>query len=313
MRAIEFRQFGDPSQLQVVDRPDPKATGTTAVVRVVAAGINPSDVKNIAGAMPQTTLPRIPGRDYSGVVVEGPAEWMGVEVWGSGGDTGFTRDGTNAELIEVPRGSLVRKPNSISHEQAASSGVTFLTAWIGVVEYAALSAGETLAVIGAGGVGGAAIQLAKHRGARAIAITNRPLPADSPAAKVADQVVLTAEGVDGIEADVVLNTVGGEMFDTALKIAARHGRIVLISPGNERRVNFDILDFYRRELRLFGVDSLKRDLVAASAILRELAKGFDAGTLQGPLVSKQFPLEQAADAYRMVAAGSPGRVVLRVS
>src|SRR5580700_5071955 len=113
MRAIEFRQYGDPSVLQLVERPDPRAGDSTAVVRMEAAAINPSDVKNVAGRMSQTTLPRIPGRDYSGVVVEGPAEWIGVPVWGTGGDAGFTRDGTHAELIKVPRASLVRKPEKL--------------------------------------------------------------------------------------------------------------------------------------------------------------------------------------------------------
>jgi len=292
MRAIEFRQFGDPSQLHLVERSDPHASDSTAIVRVAAASVNPSDVKNVAGGMPQTKLPRIPGRDYSGVVIEGPAEWMGAAVWGTGGDVGFTRDGTHAELIEVPRASLVRKPEKLTHEEAASAGVTFLTAWIGVIEYAKLSAGETLAVIGAGGVGSAAIQLAKYRGVRAIAIH-----------RGAD----TSE----IKADVVLNTVGGEMFETALKMAAHRGRVVVISPGKERRVSFDILDFYRNERQLFGVDSLKRDLTAAAETLRELTAAFDAGALLPPRLGEVLPLEQAQEAYRLVAAGSNGRVVLK--
>jgi NADPH2:quinone reductase len=83
-------------------------------VRVIAASINPSDVKNVAGAMSQTSAPRIPGRDVAGVVEAGPAEWIGVEVWGTSDDTGFTRDGTHAELIAVPVASLRRKPKTRS-------------------------------------------------------------------------------------------------------------------------------------------------------------------------------------------------------
>ena len=90
MRAVRFEAFGDPSVLEVAEAPTPAADERTAVVRVMAASINPSDVKNVAGAMKQTTLPRIPGRDYAGVVVAGPAEWIGAEVWGTGGDTGLT-------------------------------------------------------------------------------------------------------------------------------------------------------------------------------------------------------------------------------
>lgn len=311
MRAIEFRQFGDPSQLQLVERPDPHATDSTAIVRVAAASVNPSDVKNVAGGMKQTTLPRIPGRDYSGVVIEGPADWIGAEVWGTGGDVGFTRDGTYAELIEVPRASLVRKPEKLTHEEAASVGVTFLTAWIGVIEYAKLSEGETLAVIGAGGVGGAAIQLAKYRGARAVALSRGPLPADSPAAKMADMVIDTSEGIGDIKADVVLNTVGGEMFETALKLATHHGRVIVISPGKQPRVSFELVAFYRKELQLFGVDSLHRDLTASSHTIRELVPAFESGALFPPRVSRAFPLEQAQEAYRLIASGSSGRVVLK--
>ena len=124
--------FGDPSVLEVVEAAAPTADERTAVVRIMAASINPSDVKNVAGAMTQTTLPRIPGRDYAGVVEAGPAEWIGAEVWGTGGDTGFIRDGTHAEMIAVPVASLRRKPDTLSFDEAASVGVNYLAAWRGI-------------------------------------------------------------------------------------------------------------------------------------------------------------------------------------
>jgi len=91
MRAIRFKAFGDPSVLEMAEITAP--TIGDATVLTMAASINPSDVKNVAGAMKQTTLPRTPGRDFAGVVEAGPAEWIGAAVWGTGGDTGFTRDG----------------------------------------------------------------------------------------------------------------------------------------------------------------------------------------------------------------------------
>src|SRR3984885_10710243 len=118
MRAIRFKAFGDPSVLELTEVAVPAIAETTALVRVTAASINPSDVKNVAGAMKQTTLPRIPGRDFAGVVEAGPAEWIGAAVWGTGGDTGFTRDGTHAEMIAVPVASLRRK-----HPQLRRGGV----------------------------------------------------------------------------------------------------------------------------------------------------------------------------------------------
>src|SRR5271155_4998329 len=108
MRAIRFKTFGDPSVLQLAEVAAPAIGETTALVRVMAASINPSDVKNVAGAMKQTTLPRIPGRDFAGVVEAGPAGWIGAEVWGTGGDTGFTRDGSHAEFIALPAECLRR-------------------------------------------------------------------------------------------------------------------------------------------------------------------------------------------------------------
>ena len=82
--------------------------------------------------MKQTTLPRIPGRDFAGVVNAGPAEWIGAEVWGTGGDVGFTRDGTHAELLAVPTASLRRKPSTLSFDEAASVGGNYMAAWCGV-------------------------------------------------------------------------------------------------------------------------------------------------------------------------------------
>src|ERR1700679_3812938 len=120
MKVIEFKEFGSPSQLKVSERPLLRADANTAVVRIEAASVNVSDVKNVAGKMSQTTLPRVPGRDYSGVVGDGPADWIGAEVWGTGGDVGFPRDGTHAEYIVVPRTSFRRKPAKLSHDQAGS-------------------------------------------------------------------------------------------------------------------------------------------------------------------------------------------------
>ena len=95
MRAIRFEAFGDPSVLKLAEVATPAADESTALVRVMAASINPSDVKNVAGAMKQTTLPRIPGPDFAGVVEKGPTEWISAAVWGTGGDTGFNGDGTH--------------------------------------------------------------------------------------------------------------------------------------------------------------------------------------------------------------------------
>jgi NADPH:quinone reductase-like Zn-dependent oxidoreductase len=295
----------------------PQLDATSALVAVRAASINPSDVGNVAGRFPQTTLPRTPGRDYAGVVVEGPAGWVGAEVWGTG-DGGFARDGSHAGFVAVPGASLRKKPARLSFAQAASAGVTFVAAWLGVIDYAALRPGETLVVIGAaGGVGGAAVQIGRWTGARVIGVDRIVPEANSPAA-VADDFV-TPEPADsarvvneltaGRGADVVLNAVGGPTFEPSLHMLAHAGRLAVLASPGERRQSFDLIDFYRNESRIFGIDTLKRDATASALILERLAPGFESGALRAPAIAAAFPLDRAAEAYRLASGPAHGRVV----
>jgi NADPH:quinone reductase-like Zn-dependent oxidoreductase len=319
MRAIRFETFGDPSVLQVTELPAPPTGDGTALVRVIAASINPSDVKNVAGAMSQTTLPRIPGRDYAGVVEAGPPEWLGAEVWGSGGDTGFTRDGTHAELIAVPVASLRRKPGALSFEQAASVGVNYIAALCSI-EVAGLQANETVLLIGGGGgVGSAAVQIARRLGARVIGAERGAPRPDAPINAIAEKLIVGAQDLPaevraatgGKGADVVLDLVGGVMFASAVNCLALRGRLVEISATGQREVSFNIADFYHNESRLFGVDTLKRDLTASAEVLDALTPGFVAGDYRAAPIAETLGLAEAQGAYRKVAAGAAGRIVLR--
>ncbi|MEH1919584.1 hypothetical protein [Nostoc sp.] len=94
-----------------------------------------------------TTLPHIPGRNFAGVVVAGAQDWISREVWWTGGDLGFTRDGTHAEFLLLPIAAVRPKPRILSMEEAASVGVTYVTAWVCVMEAAQAQAGETLLVV----------------------------------------------------------------------------------------------------------------------------------------------------------------------
>jgi len=319
MRTIEFSSFGDPSVLKLTEAPTPDIDEQSALIRVMAASINPSDVKNVAGAMKQTTLPRVPGRDYAGVVEAGPAEWLGAAVWGTGGDVGFTRDGTHAELISVPLASLRRKPDSLTFDQAASVGVNYVAAWCGI-EAASLRARETLLLIGAGGgVGAAAAQIARHRGARVIGVDQRLPPPDAPIHAIAEKLIIGTEDLPaevrkatgGRGADVVFDLVGGIMFRSAVDSLALRGRLIELAATGRREVSFDLADFYHNESRLFGVDTLKRDLTASAEVLDALTPGFVAGDYRAAPLGETYKLTEAQSAYRQVAAGAAGRIVLR--
>ncbi|MGA6973516.1 MAG: zinc-binding alcohol dehydrogenase family protein [Candidatus Binatus sp.] len=320
MRALQFSEFGPPSNLRLIELPDPKADAATAVIKVAAGSITPSDVKNVEGKMEGTTLPRVPGRDYAGTVVEGPAEWMGAEVWGTGGEIGYSINGSHAEFIAVPVASLRRKPRTLSLQQAAAAGVTYLAAWLGLIEYAQIRAGETLFVIGAnGGVGGAVAQLGKWKGARVIGADVRPLDQASAGARsfddffVSDRPLETGvrELTKGRGADVVFDSVGGPMFEPALKSLAHRGRLAEISSVGNRRVSFDLIDFYHNESQLFGVDTRARDAVASSQLLDALTPFFERNTFGPPAVDRVFPLTDGVKAYEEVARGQVrGRLVL---
>src|SRR5580700_10722356 len=126
MRALRFAQTGSLDYLAVAEVPAPVPTGSELLVKVEAAAVNPSDAKNVLGRMHETTLPRTPGRDFAGTVVQGPAEWMGRKVFGSGGDLGFARDGSHAEFVVVPQEAAVSMPAKLSFAQAAGVGLSYL-------------------------------------------------------------------------------------------------------------------------------------------------------------------------------------------
>src|ERR1700691_2359779 len=177
MQALRFHEFGSFAKLRVQAIPDPPAKPGAVVIRMRAASLRRSHAKNVLGRMEGTTLPRTPGRDFAGVVVNGPSRMIGTEVWGTGGDIGFTRDGAHAELLVVPVGGVHPKPKNLSFEEAVVVGVNFVTAWIGLVEIAHFQSGETVLATGAaGGVGSAVTQIAKWNGGGASAVGGGPPP-----------------------------------------------------------------------------------------------------------------------------------------
>ncbi|MEV6116275.1 zinc-binding alcohol dehydrogenase family protein [Streptomyces sp. NPDC052109] len=322
MRALRFDRFGGPDVLRVAELPDPLATDGTAVVAVRAASVNPSDLKNVAGIMEGTVLPRVPGRDFAGIVVDGPPQWRGVEVWGTGGDVGFTLDGSHAEYIRVPVTALARKPAALSFEEASAVGVNFVIGWLGAVEIAHLSRGETVVVFGiSGGVGGAVAQIARARGARVLGVDRVP-PADgTPAAEIIDAFVPFTPDADAVAdallahtggrgAEAVYDAVGGVTTAAALASLAQQGRLVVISAVGTPTVEINLPDFYHREVRMLGADSRKLDVTESAERLAVLTPYFERGEFRPLPVAHQFGLDEGHKAYTAVAEQVSGRVVI---
>src|ERR1700737_1571714 len=129
MRALKFYQTGSLDDLRVEEVTVPIPAEGEVLVEVKAAAINPSDIKNVQGKMHETTVPRIPGRDFAGTIVKGPDELLGQSVFGSGGNLGFGRDGSHAEYLTIPVPAVIPLPKNLSFEQAAGIGVAYITAW----------------------------------------------------------------------------------------------------------------------------------------------------------------------------------------
>ena len=291
------------------------------LIEVRAAAVNPSDVKAATGLMPYAVFPRTPGRDYAGVVIDGPAGWIGREVFGSSGDLGIRRDGTHATHLAVEAAAVVEKPQSISWDEAAGIGVPFVTAMEGLRRAGMPDRDETVLVTGVNGkVGQAAAQIASWRGARVIGVARKREPYEGHAssevevidASATDVTTRVRELTDGKGADIVFNTVGDPYFEVANKSLALRGRQILIATI-ERIVPFNILEFYRGQHTYVGIDTLGLSSIATGAVLRELGPGFASGHLK-PFPIRPgaiHPLEDAKAAFLAVAGSSRDRVVLR--
>ena len=305
----------------VVERRALSRTANEVLIDVKAAAVNPSDVKAATGLMPYAVFPRTPGRDYAGIVIDGPAGSIGREVFGSSGDLGIRRDGTHATHLAVEADAVVEKPKNLSWEEAAGIGVPVVTAMEGFRRAGMPKQDETVLVMGVNGkVGQAAVQIASWHGARVIGVVRKNEPYEGHANGKVDVIVSSTTDVatrvreftNGKGADIVFNTVGDPYFQAATKSLAVRGRQILIAAIN-RVVQFDILEFYRGQHAYVGIDTLGLSSIATGAVLRELVPGFASGHL------KPFPirpaaiysLENAKAAFVAVAGSSRDRVILR--
>ena len=233
-------------------------------------------------------------------------------VFGSGGNLGFGRDGTHAEFVTVPVTALNPLPKNLDFMQAAAMGVAYMTAWAAVVTAAKIQPGETILITGTtGAVGGAAAKIARKMGATVIGTARKS--ADLPG--LSTEVVSKWIGLDagdlsasvfaateGNGVNAVFDVVGGAMFEPCLRSLALRGRHIAIASNPDPRVSFNLVDFYHRESRLIGVDSIKLTFEEAAGILRGLTPGIEDGTFPPP-VTKSCNFESAVLAYRSVAEG----------
>lgn len=291
------------------------------LVEIVAAGVNPSDVKASLGHMPHAIWPRTPGRDFGGIVREGPSQMIGLEIWGGGGELGISQDGSHGKWMVLDQKAVRAKPKNFSMEEAGSVGVPFITAYEGLREAGGAQPTDVVLVCGANGkVGQAAIQLATLAGATVFAVeyndqplmghTNGPVTMLNSASD--DVAAIVRDMTDGHGADIVFNTVGSPYFEIANKAMAKQARQIFISTF-DRAVPFDIFNFFRGRHKYIGVDTLALSSVDGARIFDKLKLKFEQGLLRPFPINPAccYGLGDAAKAYASVLRGTPERVLLK--
>ncbi|WP_054311457.1 NADP-dependent oxidoreductase [Mesorhizobium sp. 1M-11] len=308
MRAIVQTSVGGPEVLTLANRPDPVPNKGEVLVRVHAAGINPVDVAVRSGAYPLLGEPPFTvGWDISGVVEKvGPDTngfAAGDEVFGM---PRFPKEAAAyAELVAAPADELVLKPKGIDHAHAGALPLAGLTAWQALVGAGQIKPGQRVLVqAAAGGVGHLAVQIAKAFGAYVVA-TASPSKLGFVRDLGADEVVdytktRFSDVVSGI--DVVLEPIGGENAEQAVKVLKDNGTLVSL---------LGISDKAKAEAKVRGIRHEHISVVPDREGLRELAKLIDAGKL-AVHVARTFPLGQAGEAQAFLATKPTGKIALQM-
>jgi NADPH:quinone reductase len=304
LKAVLLRETGGPEQLEYAEVPDPEPAGGQVLVRVRAAGVNFADVLIRQGRYPQPPeLPTIPGGEVAGEV-----DGRRVAAFASLGGGGY------AELLAVDERAVVPLPEGMSFEEGAAFLTTYLTAWIPLTRQVRVGPGSTVLVHAAsGGVGSAAVQVAKHLGARVVATASTEEKREFARGLGADEAYGYEDFAAEVRADVVVDAVGGPVFAASIPILNPLGAIVAIgfaagawddvSPALLTGRNVGVQGFYLGRLL-----RLRPDVV--SAAVGQLVELWREGAIR-PHVGATFPLARAADAHRLIEERRHvGKVVL---
>lgn len=337
MKAIVLRENGDPSVLKIEDWPEPVAGPGEVIVEVGAVGVPYHDIVERNGTLrPGHGLPKVMGNEITGTVVAlGPyvdSLSIGDRVCATGfqtcGRCRYCRTGREtacpdrvavkggyAERVAVAADALVAIPDSLDFPTACMLGSSTAVALGALRDIAQVKLGETVLVTGAsGGVGLAAIEIARAAGARTIGVTRSPAKAEAIREVGADEVVIAGDGVDfskeikaltgGFGVDIVVDTVGSRVFTPAFKSLAITGRYLVIGQLFREEISINPAHILFKCAAIYGVTNARRDQLADTVAL------VADGRLKAR-VAAIMPLADAASAHALVEAGGViGRVVL---
>ena len=330
MRAIEIKQPGGPEVLVPTKRPVPQPKANEVLIKVAAAGVNRPDVFQRQGAYnPPPGASDLPGLDVAGeIVAVGPmATSGGAERWKVGDKVAaLVAGGGYAEYCAAPVPQCVPVPKPLNLVEAAALPETFFTVWTNVFDRGRLQPGESFLVHGgSSGIGTTAIQLASHLGSRVLTTAGSDEKC-SKCKELGASVAINYRTEDfaqrieqetgGKGVDVILDMVGGEYTAKNLQSLALEGRLVQISTLKGAKVEVNISALMVKRQTITGSTLRPQSVAAKGAIARALeAKVWpllEAGTVK-PLIHATFPLEQVADAHRLMESSAHvGKIVLKL-
>jgi NADPH:quinone reductase-like Zn-dependent oxidoreductase len=332
MKAVRIHRYGDASVLQLENVVRPQMGPSDVRIRVCATSVNPVDWKIRSGGQRNIIplkFPWILGLDVSGIVIGVGSKVkrfrVGDEVWSS---PTHRRPGTYAEEVCIDESEVAKKPQSLTHDEAASLPLVALTAYQCLAEAGLLHAGQTVLIhAGAGGVGSIAIQIAKYIGARVIT-TCSERNADFVKSLGADQVIdYTKKRVEDAvsNVDVILDSIGEPAFDSNMKVIRRGGRIANITinvPAHVKRHGafFGTLTLAGAFVSMHVGPLVKKNVTLQHVIkrcdgimLEQIADLVDQGFIK-PVVDKVFPLAEVQEAHRYSESNhARGKIVLHVA
>lgn len=317
MRAIVVREFGGPEVMKIEEVPQPSPGAGQVLIRVRAVGVNPVDTYIRSGTYARKPeLPYIPHADIAGVV---EAVGGGVTKVTPGDRVyAYLVTGGGAERALADEWQVERLPERASFQQGAAIGVPYGTAWRALLMKANARPGETVFVHGAsGGVGTAAVQIARSRGMRVIGTAGTDeglrLVREQGAHHVLNhrdasywQQIPALTGGRGV--DVILEMLANVNLDRDLDVIAPRGRVVVI--GNRGRVEIDARKAMGKDGTILGMTLFNTSREEFQEIHAGLVAGLDSGTLH-PVIGKELPLEQAPQAHvAVMEPGAFGKIVL---
>jgi NADPH2:quinone reductase len=314
------------AQLRVETRPGPEPKPGEVVVRVHGAGLNRADLAQRSGNYPAPpgSPPDVPGLEFAGeVVAHGPGvsePRLGARVFGIAGG------GAQAELLAVPATQCAPVPDRLDLVEAGGVPEAFITAHDAMVTQAALQTGETLLIHAVGsGVGTAGLQLGGAANCTVVGTARTPEKLERCRELGLDHAVLAPRDLDPVvlaaditaaagPVDVTLDLVGGNYLVTDLAAAASRGRVVVIGLMAGSRAPLDLGTLMYKRMRLFGTmlrgRSVEEKAEATDAFTRDVGPLLASGEVK-PIIARRMPLEEAGEAYDLLAADAVfGTIVL---